>query len=293
MVLSENEHYKHINERFKKIKKDYLDNIEYQKYIEQMNILLKQINLSPRTLNNPENEYLWTKIHLILGILEGKRDLKILNIYNFNENQNFNEHLEIIKKLLVYSELNSDGNNEELKYSLTYRLMTMIEGAFTIVEKNTKITELKRKDIKLFSDLVYNVFGEFVKKDYTETARKLFKNYILPENIIKRFYDKNYSFYVLKIFEKIIGVFEIKKANQITLFYVKKEFQKKGLGTALFKYSLKKMRKNITNNIISVNSSIYAGKIFLKMGFIKTAKLQKNKGIKYLPMEYKKSANVI
>ena len=155
------------------------------------------------------------------------------------------------------------------------------------------IEELKEIEINSFINLVNNVFDEFVGKDYSEEGNKSFKEYTETKNVIIRFSEKNSKFYVAKHDEDIIGALEIKNNDHISLWFVNKKFHGKGIGRKLFEYYLEKLlHNNIEVKTITVNSSIYAEKIYERIGFIKTNEMQEKNGIKYIPMEYRASTNV-
>ena len=156
------------------------------------------------------------------------------------------------------------------------------------MENGIIIEELKYEEINIFSNMVNNIFDEFVGKDYSEEGNNVFKDYIIPENILERLNNKTSKFYVAKNNNEIIGILEIKNIDHISLFFIKKEHHRKGIGKRLFDNYIKTLKQD--NNgikIISVNSSIYAEKIYSKLGFIKTDEMQEKNGIKYIPMEYK------
>jgi GNAT superfamily N-acetyltransferase len=155
-------------------------------------------------------------------------------------------------------------------------------------KNNITIDELKTNEIDYVSSMIDNIFDEFVGMDYSLEGNSTFKDYINPQNIFNRFSDKSSQFFTVKYENKIIGIMEIKNTDHISLFFVKNEFHGQGIGKLLFRYYLEK-RKNENTGIkaITVNSSIYAEKIYEKLGFIKTNGLQEKDGIKYIPMEYK------
>ena len=155
------------------------------------------------------------------------------------------------------------------------------------------IEELKEDEINSFVNLVNNVFDEFVGKDYNEEGNKTFKDYMESKNMLTKFYENNYKFYVAKYNRKIVGVLEIRNNDHISLWFVDKKFHGKGIGKKLFGYYLRNLLQNkIEVKTITVNSSIYAEKIYEKIGFMKTNEIQERNGIKYIPMEYKASTNV-
>jgi len=136
--------------------------------------------------------------------------------------------------------------------------------------------------------MINNVFDEFVGKDYSEEGNKVFKDYIKPQNILDRLNEKSSRFLTARHGDEIIGILEIKNKDHISLFFVKKEFFGKGIGKKLFKYYLREIKnENFGIKTITVNSSIYAEKIYSKLGFVKTDEIQERDGIRYIPMEYK------
>ena len=150
------------------------------------------------------------------------------------------------------------------------------------------IDELKTDEINFVSNMVNNIFDEFVGKDYSEEGNNTFKDYTTPSNILNRFNEKSGKFLTAKHSNEIIGILEIKNNDHISLFFIKKEFHGKGIGKKLFEHCLSIIKnENSEIKIITVNSSIYAEEIYSKLGFIKTNEVQERDGIKYIPMEYK------
>ena len=147
--------------------------------------------------------------------------------------------------------------------------------------------ELVTDEINCVSNMINNVFDEFVGEDYSEEGNKVFKDYISPRNILTRLNEKNSRFFTARQGDEIIGILEIKNMDHISLFFIKKGFHGKGIGKKLFKYYLRSIKnENSEIKTISVNSSIYAEKIYSKLGFVKTDEMQEKDGIKYVPMEY-------
>jgi len=156
------------------------------------------------------------------------------------------------------------------------------------MENDIIFDEMNINDINNVSNMVNNVFDEFVGKDYSENGKKTFKDYITPKNILERFNNKTSKFYVAKHSDEIIGILEIKNKDHISLFFVKKEYHGKGIGKKLFENYIKTLKQgNNGIKVITVNSSFFAEKIYSKMGFIKTDEIQEKDGIKYIPMENK------
>jgi len=84
--------------------------------------------------------------------------------------------------------------------------------------------------------------------------------------------------------EKLVGVIATRSAGtHIALFFVRGEYQKKGIGKSLFQMAL----KECSSQKMTVNSSPYAVPIYHKLGFNETDKEQEVNGLRFTPMERK------
>lgn len=151
---------------------------------------------------------------------------------------------------------------------------------------NIIFKELKPAEINSFAALVNNVFDEFVGNDYSDEGKNSFKDYLKPEAISTRLTEKTSRFFIAKIESELVGVLEIKNKSHVSLFFVKKEFQKQGIGKKLFADYKKLLQQNNPEiKIMDVNSSFYAEPIYAKLGFARTDSPQEKNGIKYIPMK--------
>jgi GNAT superfamily N-acetyltransferase len=159
------------------------------------------------------------------------------------------------------------------------------------VKNNIIFEKLKIEEINQYSNMINNliisVFDEFVGKDYSEEGNNTFKDFVEQNKIFERFNNGLSQIFIAKYNNEIIGVLETKNNDHISLYFVKKDFHGQGIGKKLFQYFMETIRNNNEIEIITVNSSIFAEKIYSKLGFIKLDEIQEKNGIKYIPMEYK------
>ena len=66
------------------------------------------------------------------------------------------------------------------------------------------------------------------------------------------------------------------------MFFVDGKYHRKGIGKKLWEVVL----SNTSANLITVHSSLYAAKIYKKLGFYETDSVKEEGGIQYIPMEY-------
>ena len=141
----------------------------------------------------------------------------------------------------------------------------------------TRLT-LTHKNINEVIQLIKQTFLEFVAPDYDESGIKNFFKFAEDEDLLKQL-----VFYAAFQNDKITGILAVDvKLNHICLFFVDKDLQNTGIGTALFKSFLNEfMPKAVT-----VNSSPFAVKVYEKLGFTATGSRQVSDGIVYIPMRY-------
>jgi N-acetylglutamate synthase-like GNAT family acetyltransferase len=139
----------------------------------------------------------------------------------------------------------------------------------TIIMKIT-ITKCQNKDVIKTGNVIKRACLSNLKTEYSKKAIKQFCTKYDPNNFKKTL--KKRPFFIATINLKVVGVISISK-NHLRTFFVDPKYQNKGIGRLLFFRFQKKLIKK-GYKIINVNSSIFAEKIYKKLGF-KTIKKQK------------------
>ena len=151
--------------------------------------------------------------------------------------------------------------------------------------QNISFKEAGKEDVNSIFLLIKGCFDKYVAVDYKEEGIQEFYKHINPANLLMRIKEGYYTFIAL-MDGTIIGVIQFKEAHHISLFFVAKEYQGKGIGKALFESSLKGyILKNNHHDLITVNSTPIAVKFYEKIGFRRTMFEQTKNGIIYTPME--------
>lgn len=137
---------------------------------------------------------------------------------------------------------------------------------------------LTNKNINEVIQLIKQTFLEFVAPDYDESGINSFFKFAEAEDVLKQL-----VFYAALHNDKITGILVVdNKVNHICLFFVDKDLQNTGIGTALFK----KFLNESMPEAVTVNSSPFAVKVYEKLGFTVTGSRQVSDGIVYIPMWY-------
>lgn len=127
--------------------------------------------------------------------------------------------------------------------------------------------------------LIWEVFLKFEAPEYSSEGTEFFrsilddKEYISEREFIGAFDG-----------EKLVGVISMGRSPHINFFFVREEYHRRGIGRRLFETAV----KSRPEKCITINASPYAVPVYRRLGFVPTDKMQETKGIKFLPMEYKK-----
>jgi GNAT superfamily N-acetyltransferase len=136
-------------------------------------------------------------------------------------------------------------------------------------------------------ELIDGVFEEFIASTYTAEGVEEFRKFIVPEAILQRF-QTGFSFAFLALCgEEIMGYIEVRDNSHIMLFFVRKEYHRRGISRRLFSLALDKcLEIDPELASITVNSSPYAVPIYERLGFVQAQSERIKNGIRHTPMIY-------
>lgn len=136
--------------------------------------------------------------------------------------------------------------------------------------------------------LALEVFMEFEAPDYKPKGVETFKGFIRDDALVKGLKLGICPMYAALVNGKIVGIIGM-RANKthINLVFVKKEYHRKGIATAIFRYMLDDMLKeDPALSEITLNSSPYGLPFYLHLGFVPQSEEQEEDGIRYTLMKY-------
>ena len=121
------------------------------------------------------------------------------------------------------------------------------------------------------------IFIESEDESYSKEGIETFCNFVDNKKITKSF--KVYGAFEDNILKGVIAT--DRRKRHITLFFVDKDSQGKGIGKELMKVVI----NNNENSYITVNSSRYGVPIYEKLGFVKMEEEKEQDGLKFTPMK--------
>ena len=147
------------------------------------------------------------------------------------------------------------------------------------------IRELFAEDMHEAMDLDWTVFSEFEAPDYPDEGVETFRAFITTESVTKMLEDGVLRFWGGFDRRKLVGVIACRIPDHISLFFVRKENHRQGIGRALFRV-LEENCMRSGAKVITVYSSPYAAEVYRRLGFVDTGPETMENGLRYVPMKY-------
>jgi len=147
------------------------------------------------------------------------------------------------------------------------------------------IRVLDSSDLNEALELVWTVFSEFEAPDYSAEGIDTFRAFISYDCVSGMLADGSLRLWGCYIGEVLTGVIAARGPGHISLLFVSKEYQRRGIARALFAV-LEEYCRASGADAITVNSSPYAVDIYHRLGFISTDKETVTNGIRFTPMRY-------
>ena len=154
---------------------------------------------------------------------------------------------------------------------------------------NIVIRKIKSDEVDSAMALALEVFMEFEAPDYGPAGVETFRKDIVenPE------YLENARKGLCPIYgafdgEKLVALMGMRSSKtHINLVFTKKEYHRRGIARAIFKYLLQDvMRENPSLGALTLNSSPYGLPFYLSIGFVPQSEEQTINGIRFTPMKY-------
>ncbi len=148
-----------------------------------------------------------------------------------------------------------------------------------------EIRKITSTEVNEALNLAFEVFMQFEAPDYKPEGVETFKRDIVEnKEFIAKCKRGVCPIYAAFDDGKIIGMIGMRESRtHINLAFTKKEYQRKGVARAIFKYLL---HDNPQLSEITLNSSPYGLPFYLKLGFVPQSEEQEQDGIRYISMKY-------
>ena len=118
--------------------------------------------------------------------------------------------------------------------------------------------------------LVMDCFTEFVARGYSREGVIEFLKIRKSSRLCRNRLGNNHFIILAFDNDLLVGLIEVRNFNHISLFFVKTDYQNKGIGKKLHELAVNRCKLSSPDvSIIEVNSSPYAIPVYEKLGFVK------------------------
>ena len=150
------------------------------------------------------------------------------------------------------------------------------------------IRKIKPKEVNNALALALEVFMQFEAPDYRPEGVVTFKRDIIEnEAFIADCKRGLCPIYGAFDDNKLIGIIGMRSKTHINLVFVKRDYHRQGVATAIFRFLLNDLlRENPNLHEITLNSSPYGKPFYLHIGFVPLSDEQEINGIRFTPMKY-------
>ena len=154
-----------------------------------------------------------------------------------------------------------------------------------MTEQVVSIRRMKHGEEGIVCRLVVEVFSEFVAPLYSQEGVSEFLRYIDPDLMSKRA-KSNHFVLMAESDNRLVGIIEIRNFNHISLLFVCREAQLKGISKQLLDEALKTCSHHNPNlSHVTVHSSPNAVEAYEHLGFRSDGSEELDRGILYVPMK--------
>jgi GNAT superfamily N-acetyltransferase len=153
---------------------------------------------------------------------------------------------------------------------------------------NIQITERCNFSANEISAFIESIFDEYIAPEYTQEGVSEFKTYIDPAKITERLSNNHFLLFALDEENKLAGVLEMRNCDHLSMLFIRKDMQRKGIGKRLLLGAINRCLKETPElKEISIASSPNSIKAYEKMGFHVIEDEKVIRGLRFIPMVYK------
>ncbi len=148
--------------------------------------------------------------------------------------------------------------------------------------------KLREEDFQGVSKLIWDGFSEFEAPEYPEEGLHTFREFIEPASLSKAAESGAMSFWGCFAGREAAGVIASRKKSHISLLFVAKNYQRRGIAAELFaRLKTELLTAYPETAAITVHSSPYAVPVYEKLGFTAIDEEQLQDGLRFIPMKYR------
>ncbi len=152
-------------------------------------------------------------------------------------------------------------------------------------EKKMQICKIMPVHLEEALGLVWDVFLQYDAPDYDTMGIETFRHFIRYENMLPKVQSGEMVFWGCYDGSQLAGVIALRTGQHVSLLFVRKEYQKKGIGKRLIQVLWNHvMESDPEIRAITVNSSPCGVEFYKRVGFCPLGAERTENGIRFTPM---------
>lgn len=177
-------------------------------------------------------------------------------------------------------EVYTDKRISEMLSTEFHALLMLVKSGSKVTDVEPRKIMIKRlsgREITAALDLAWTVFLDCIEPDLSQEGINEFHRFVTE--VWKK---AGMVFYGAFDGDRIIGMMGLRPHRHISLFFVEKARQGKGIGRSLFE----RVKSDLGGRVMTVNSAPSAVDVYQALGFTKLAEESTTNGIRHTPMRY-------
>lgn len=151
-------------------------------------------------------------------------------------------------------------------------------------EIQCEIRFLNRDEWEEAMGLAWRTFLEFEGDVYPPEGVRSFEDFITDPALNRMFVMGAYQVMAAYHEGKVVGIISLRNDKHISLLFVDRNYHRRGIGRALILALAEYARKEMGQNMLTVNASPYGVKFYHRLGFKDLGSERQQDGIIYTPM---------
>ena len=139
-------------------------------------------------------------------------------------------------------------------------------------------------DAAAISQLIHDL-ASYIEDGPVNRDHESYFDTITPKAIADRIAAPGFVYIVAENHSGICGVAALRDARHLYHLFVKEELHRQGLARAL----LERVMSTSDSSFFTVNSSLFAVPVYLRLGFVRAGEQQRRNGVTVQPMVYTKT----
>ena len=147
-----------------------------------------------------------------------------------------------------------------------------------------KIRAAVPEDSENISKLVCGLVEKFITDEFTPQGREFLLSTMTPGSI-RSYMQSGYRYHVAEMAGLLAGVVAVRGNTHLYHLFVAERYHRKGVAKKLWQRAMEECLRAGNPGEFTVNSSAYARRVYMQLGFVASSGPQEKHDVKFFPMK--------